>query len=475
MIFTAIGVIQIALGLAILLQGSLRAMFLFLIVSGLFGGSASLIFPVLGGSSVPTVQFALPFVFLRLLMAKGGVPQLLGEAVRGNLWLVAFTIYGIVAAFVGPRIFAGDINVFPMRFEGARGLFDTVPLAPSPQNITASINALGALLVALASYMLCRTWSGVSALVSGAIAIAWLLVFTGLLGLAGKGTFIDVIFGFLRNGSYAQLDQSYQGFLRINGTFPEASGFASFSFAWFVLNFELWYRNIRPRATGAAALALGLVMFFSTSSTAYVGLLSSLLFFVLRMILLPRSAPASKLRAMGAAMLVTVFAVSCTLVLAPQMAESLLDMIRHMTVDKQGSDSGQQRLFWALQGFEAFRVSWGLGIGPGSFRSSSIITAIIGTMGLFGALTFTAYLFAVLKPGRQSTWVPVSDQLQAIGAAASCSALLVIVPAAISSPSSHPGTNFAIFAGAALALRRGAFVPVSSVEGDRARAVTAGA
>lgn len=474
MSFTAIGIIQALFGLALLFAGSLRAMFLFLIVSGLFGGSASLVFPALGGSSVPPIQFALPFVFLRLLMPKGGVPQVFAEACRANIWLVAFTFYGLIAAFAAPRIFAGVMEVYPLRFVQARNLFDTVPLAPSPQNITAAINLFGSLMVALAAYMFCRTWAGARAMVSGAILIAWLLVITGVLGTIGKGTPLDVVFTWLRNGSYAQLDQSYQGFLRINGTFPEASGFAGFAFAWFVFVTELWYRSVRPRATGIAALVLGLVLFFSTSSTAYVGMGAYVIFLVIRLLVLPGAVPTNKVGAMLLASLAGAVALSLTLALAPELSQSLFDMIRHMTVDKQDSDSGQQRLFWAMQGLHAFAASWGLGIGPGSFRSSSLITAIFGSVGLFGSITFIAYLFAALKPGRQSTWAPVADELTAIGSAASCSALMVLVPAAVSSSSASPGSNFVLFTGAALALRQhlvsqartGSGVPTTTATGS---------
>lgn len=451
MSLTAIGIIQALIGLGLLFAGSLRAMFLFLIIAGLFGGSGSILFPSLGGSSVPPLQFALPFVFLRLLMPSGGLAGLLAEAFRSNAWLVAFTFYGIVAAFVGPRIFSGAIDVYPLRFDDPRNLFDTLPLAPSPQNITAAINLLGSLMVALASYMFCRTWAGARALVSGAIASSWLLVTTGLLGVAVNGTPADAAFEWIRNGNYAQLDQSFQGFLRISGTFPEASGFAAYAFAWFVFSAELWYRSIRPRATGIAALALGLVLFFSTSSTAYIGMGSYILFLILRLLLLPTAIPMGKVGGMLLTALGAAVALSLALALAPGLAEALFEMVRHMTVDKQNSNSGQQRLFWAMQGIEAFKVSWGIGIGPGSFRSSSVITAIIGSMGMVGIVSFLGYFLAVLKPGRQSTWVPVNDEVAAIGAAASCTFLLVLVPSAVSSPSVSAGN--ALFAGAALALR----------------------
>jgi hypothetical protein len=128
-------------------------------------------------------------------------------------------------------------------------------------------------------------------------------------------------------------------------------------------------------------------------------------------------------------------------------------MILHMTVDKEDSDSGRQRLFWAMQGWKGFLVSGGLGIGAGSFRSSSLLMAILGSMGVVGIVTFAAYLWQVLQPLRYSTWTRSEDPALSIGGAASLTALLIVIPASIAAPSPDPGTNFAIFAGAALALR----------------------
>lgn len=135
----------------------------------------------------------------------------------------------------------------------------------------------------------------------------------------------------------------------------------------------------------------------------------------------------------------------------PGLAIKIGDMILHMTVDKGDSDSGRQRLFWAMQGVDGFLVSAGLGVGPGSFRSSSMFTAILGTMGMVGVLTFGGYLWQITR----LAVVGETDRGNAISAvmrACATTAPIVLLPEAIASPNAHPGTNFAIFGGAALAL-----------------------
>lgn len=453
MILTFVGMIQMVIGLGIVFFGSLRSALMFLMLSGLFSGSASLIAPALGGSSVPPIQFALLFVFLRICVPSGGYLGAIPDAIKANLWLVLFTIYGVVCAYVGPRIFAGAMDVFPMRFANARNLFDTVPLAPTSQNVTASIYLVGALMVTVAAWITCRYRGGAETIVKGAVLVAWIHGITGIVGVMVRGTPIEIVFEIFRNGSYLQLDHEYDGFVRIKGLFPESSGYAAFAFTWFVLNAEFWYRSIRPKATGRAALLMATVLFFSTSSTAYVGLGCYITFFALRTIFLPHAANGQKVReAIIAGFCVLVMA-AITLAAVPRLPNAIYEMILHMTVEKGSSASGQQRLFWALQGFDAFMVSYGLGVGPGSFRSSSLITAIVGMSGVIGIVTFAAYLMVVVQPWRRSTWGASPDLAQSVGGALSSAALLSLIPAAISAPNAHPGTTFATIAGAALALR----------------------
>lgn len=453
MVLTFVGFAQLLIGLLIVIVGSLRGAFLFLILSGLFSGSAALVAPALGGASVPPVQFALLFVLLRIAVPRGGYVGALPEAFRANFWLVLFTVYGVVCAYVGPRIFAGDLNVFPMRYAEARSLFDTVPLGPTSQNVTATIYLLGALLMTLVTWITCRYRGGAQTLVQGGIIFAWVHALTGIVGILIRGTPLEIAFDVFRNGTYQQLDHTYEGFVRIKGLAPEASTYASIAFSWFVFNAELWYRSIRPRATGRAAILLAVILFFSTSSTAYVGLGCYVFFFCMRAMFLPQAAHGQKIvQAVTAAFCVMV-AAAIILAVVPRLPNAIYEMIMHMTLDKRDSASGQQRLFWAMQGFDAFLVSYGLGVGPGSFRSSSLITAIIGTSGVIGILTFCMYLMAVIQPWRKSTWGDGASVGESVGGAMSSAALLTLIPAAISAPNAHPGTTFAMFAGAALALR----------------------
>ncbi|QFT77359.1 glycoside hydrolase [Erythrobacter sp. THAF29] len=450
---TFIGLIQIAIGVLIVLAGSVRSAVLFLVVSALFEGSAAMTLPALGGSSIPPVQFALLFIVIRIFAPRGGYLGYLTAAINENRWIVIFALYGIVSAYVAPRLFAGTFDVFPVRPDPGMGPFDTIPLTPTAQNFTAAFYLFGALMIALSSYVFCRAKSGAEALCAAILIAGCLHIATGVLDLATRGTGLGVILEIFRNGGYSALDLSVSGFIRIRGVLPETSTYAGIGFALFVASAELWYRSIRERAMGLVALGLGIMLVLSTASTAYVALAAYGLFFLFRAMLFPNAAPHGKVMRATIVALGIGFAIAVLLALVPRLPFAVYEMILDMTVAKPASDSGQQRYFWAMQGWDAFLASWGLGIGPGSFRSSSMITAILGSMGVVGIVSITMYIKTVFRASAHSTWGVVPDQNLSIGGALGTAALICLIPAAIASPHVVPSAFFAIFAGASLGLR----------------------
>ena len=450
---TYIGMIQAVVGIAIVLAGTPRVAFLFLVLCSLLDGSAAIILPALGGSSIPPVQFALLFVFMRILVPKGGLYGYLPQAVRANAWLLLFCFYGVANAVIGPRLFAGQVTVFPMRPDPAAGLFNLIPLAPTSQNLTAGSYLLGALLLAIASYVFCRARGAADTLIKMAVWGGWFFVVTGLLDLVSRGTPVEDALAVFRNGDYVQLSGDVDGFVRIRGLMPEASTFAGACFTFFVINAELWYRSIRSSPTGLLTTLTGLLLVMSTSSTAYVALAGYSIFFFLRAILLPGALPQGKMVQVAVFGFVVLFFVSIAMVLVPALPEAIYKMIYTMTVDKSNSELGRQRMFWAMLGVKGFLESYGLGIGPGSFRSSSMIMAIIGSMGIIGLASFVMYLLAVFQPLRRSSWGMGADRIQTLGGGIASAAVVSLIPAAVGSPQPSPAATFSILVGAALALR----------------------
>lgn len=460
---TLIGAVQLLLGLALFVFASLRALLVFVIASTLLGGSAAVYLWALGGSSVTPAHFALCFLLLRCVLPGGAAASSGYAALRNNAGLVIFVLYGILAAFIMPRLFAGLIDVTPLRGQVRPGygselarILATEPLRFTTQNITTAVYMAGTLAMALATHVVLRAQQPGSggrllARVAGLIGIAHSAF--GFAGVALRNTPAEAIFVFFRNGNYAQLDHQWGGFVRMSGLWAEASSFAGFAVVWFAFTFECWLRGIESRYTGPAALLLSLALVASTASTAYVGLALWASVMVIRGLTTPDLIPPGKLAWLTLAGLAATVCACSLLIAHPTLAAALHELLEHMTIDKAGSFSGRQRLFWARQGIDAFVISHGLGIGPGAFRSSSLATAILGSVGVIGAAGFLVHLGHAFRPLALSTWTPFRDVERDTAAAAGWAMLIGIGVASVSAPSCDPGLTFAILSGSAIALR----------------------
>jgi hypothetical protein len=213
---------------------------------------------------------------------------------------------------------------------------------------------------------------------------------------------------------------------------------------------ELWFRDVASGRTGPAGGVLAVVLLASTSSTAYVSLGAYGLYAFLRHAFAPWGLAARKQLMFAAALLGAGVLILSLIVLVPSLAAYLWKLINLMTVDKVESASGLQRAFWARQGVGAFVASWGLGIGAGSFRSSSLITSIIGSMGIIGILSFLAHLLRSARLFSRETYsLRLPDRN---GSAAATTAFVMLAPASVAAPSPDPGLLWAAMCGIALAL-----------------------
>ena len=451
MIPTVFGLVAIVIGFALLVRGTSLDLLRFMMFSTLFSGSAAIIMTALGGSSISPAHLALVFLVGRILLPGSGEYAYIGPALRNNVFLVVYALYGAASAFILPRMFAGQISVTPLR--PLPGLFDTVLLTFTTQNITMAVYMVGTMLSGVCASIVARRPDSARKIVRAACIIGWAHAAFGVIGVIltniGQGDLLN----FFRNGSYGQLEQSYNGMVRISGIFPEASYYASYAFVWFVFLFECWMRGVQARRTGPAAVALLLILIFSTSGSAYLSLAGYGALLVLRLLIVRQQLSPFKVFAIASGLVAAALVAVGMILLLPQLADQLVDMFQHMTMDKADSDSGRQRSFWAMQGLNAFVASYGLGIGAGSFRSSSLFTAMLGSMGVVGVVAFLGHLLRVFKPLRASTYSIPKDERSAAGSAASWTVLSMMIPAAIGAASADPGVNFAILSGLALEWR----------------------
>lgn len=451
MIPTLFGLLTLALGAWLLRRNDPLVITCWMLILGLFNASAAAIG---GGSSIPPARFFLLILLVSVFLAVRNRASLISEAVVANAPLLLFCAYGFIGAFLLPRIFAFQIDVVPMRASFLRNIFDVHPLFFSMQNITTAIYLLGTGLTAVLAYIAARISEDVTPVIKACIAIALVHAITGILGVILAGTPWDSFVDFLRNGSYAQLRQQQGSIIRISGITAEPSVFAAFGMVWLIFALELWLRNIQPRRTGFSALLLAAVLLASTSSTAYVAMAGYGLILAARFLMFPSYLRGDKVLVMVMASAVMVVVAVAVLLFAQGFAKQASDILDAMLWNKSASMSGQQRQFWAMQGLEAFSASMGLGIGPGSFRSSSLATAIIGSMGVIGVITFVWYCATLIFPRRRMSDGKVDPTRAAVAGAATWAALAGLIPPLISGASPDPGMEFAALAGLALALYR---------------------
>lgn len=452
MIPTVFGLIVLVVGLLLLRRNQPLVTLAIMLAMGLFEASAAISLPALSGSTIPPARVMLGFVLIQALLGAQRNARLAAQAIRHNLWFIVFCFYGFIAAFILPRIFAGAINVTPMNPQNIRSEFDVFPLAPSPQNVTTAFYLIGSGLTAVCAWFVARQAVDIRPVVRTAWVVCTIHATLGIVGVVFKGTAWDVVVDAIRNGNYAQLDQSMPSFVRINGIMAEPSNYARFGFVWFVFCFELWLRDIAPRRCGPAAALMGMVLLFSTSSTAYVSLAIYSVALAARAITMPRYLTAGRLTALTTLGFGGGIAALAVMAISPSIMQVFSDMVAEMTVGKISSASGQQRAFWARQGLAAFSASMGLGVGPGSFRSSGLAQAIIGSMGVVGSACFAAYVGQVLV-GVNKRELEGGVERISLAHAAAWTACIGVVPLFLIHPSPDPGMEFAALAGLALGLR----------------------
>lgn len=455
MTITLFGVVVIVASV-VLAFCSASAMLAFVMLTMLFGGAAAIDLPDFGGSSIPPAHLAAVLFALRVVLSQLGRLDRIGLALKQNGYLVAFASLALIGALVLPNVFQGAIQLVPLR-PGPSG-YDPVPLQFSNQNVTTALYLLGTTTLAVTAAVAVAMEQRHRLLIAAAIAVAWAHVGFGLLDIAAHRMGLPGLLDPLRNANYAQVEQSIGEVKRLAGTFPEPSSFAAFGFVWLVLLTELWMRNVSPRATGAAALAVGAIVLLSTASTGYVSIGAYAAIIVLRV--------ASMRMRLGSRQLVWLSAIGFGAVLATLLTQLLhgelltrtIDLVEAMVFDKLDSDSGVERSKWAQQGIDALVTSYGMGVGIGSFRSSSLATAILGSTGALGGALFIAHLWRTMRPERRAgngTGVERNDLSRAMAWAA----VVGLIPALLISPSADPGLLFGLCSGCVLGLRAAANRP----------------
>lgn len=385
-------------------------------------------------------------------------PRLLATGLRfaatqpAIIALVLFVAYGAMTGFFMPRLFTGEIQVYSFaRPPEGVNVIPLVGLRPTTGNITQPFYlAVDAVLFLIACFALSRPGGMRRA---GGVVNAVTIVhiaFGVISALPNPAT--AAILDFIRTANYSILaHHTMAGFARIIGSYSEASAFGTVSiglFAWNILRF-LQTRSLWHIAATAATFACVVVSF---STTAYAVVLLLVLIWSMHTFykLIRAGLGPEHLTAMFLSIMATI-AVFVLLFYDP--ARELAGVLyEKLFGSKLESDSGIERTAWNMQALRNFIDTFGIGVGLGGARTSSLVTGLLGNTGVPGVLLYCAFLYlSFLRP-----WpLPEPKERDAIVARrlfiAGRGAALAVFLANVISGGIDCGLVFFLFAGVATA------------------------
>ncbi len=314
-------------------------------------------------------------------------------------------LWGVAAlsAVVFPRVFAGMVEIVPMRgdLDGVAGGWPM--LSPSLQNIS----QLGYFSISVASILVMAFLFQVpryqQIMLKGLFVAGLLTVVTGMLDHASQHINVGFILDPFRTASYSLLvEHGVLGMKRVVGLMPEASAYGPMAVTHGVLLF-LWkdaFEHRRLRHYSAVLVPLLFVFgFLSASSMAYLTIGASVAVLgarsVLRMLRRRPAARAARLPWRVAAAM-TLAGILLLYNLIPTPFAPIGGLVERMVFEKTGSSSFDERMSWNAVSLAALVDTYGVGVGIGGTRTSSLPVAFLASFGVLGTLLLIGLIARVL-------------------------------------------------------------------------------
>lgn len=468
---TLVGIVLIGLWAVAAFRGISAAAFLTLLMVP-FGAAAVINIPTSGLSILAAQALAALTTGLALLqlIAKGRTSEPVLPAAAWVLGLLC--AWGIISAFVLPRLFFHDVLVVPYQraIDGVRmsEMFFTtlIPLAPTSSNISQPGYLLASFAFFLVLVFVARL-KGAGFLSRALLAAAFLNAALGAMDLLR----LDGLLAFIRTANYAiASDWSILGADRLIGGFPEPSAFGSVCAIFAAYGLSIFFdRN--DWVAGLIGMANAVFAILALSSTGWFGLSILGAFLILRTILDIITGGGGR-RASVIILLALPLAVGVILILVfTPTGQYAADMADRMIFSKAESASGLERGLWASEGFRVFRETYGFGAGLGSVRSNGTVPVILSNIGWPGMVLAVLFVWLVFfKPtglGRHAS--PALRESRILFRAAFAAAITAIAMMLTTAVLVDPGLLFFAFAAIALCVRPDV-QPASETRGGLAHA-----
>jgi hypothetical protein len=460
-----LGLVILILGLMTLVRGPSFAFAIF-IPCTLLGSAAVVTSDTL---SIQPAHLMLGFVLIAVFSRR----QYLITAFEGlsyplpGFWLLCTMLYGVIGAFLFPRILAGITEVNAIGRSDFGLAFYSIPLGPTSGNFTQSVYFCSDVLCFLLCYAYARNQAGFYTIFRALIYYSIGNILFAALDIATFWTGTAYLLDFIRNSTYVlQTDTVVLGLKRIIGSFTEASSFANATIGVLGFTGRLWLLNIMPSLTFPISLISFLLLVFSTSTTAYATLPVLLFYLYFGSIwgLIKGRLPSSSMGFLLISPLLLATVV-VSIGLFPSIVGSISDFTDVVIFDKSSSQSGIERGMINEVALNNFFETFGLGTGIGSARASSFVIASLANLGALGTVTYGLFLYKLLAVSK-----PASDQIVIkIGVAARTACFGLLCASMVSGALIDLGLPFFVFAGLGCAVpladraHAGVSVPLGNV------------
>jgi hypothetical protein len=348
---------------------------------------------------VPPFYFVAACIAIRYLFLPRGQTKIFATRTDKIVTLlVAFWVFSLASSFILPRVFAGIPVYSPREGIDEQFLYQT-PLIWSLSNLSQGLFLTLDIIVILYALNVVRTEKQADQLQKDFYIAALIVAAVGLcqyIALRQQWSFPYEIFD--SNPVYSQGSEEVLGdWQRVSSTFTEPSAAGAFLAA---AGSGLLAAFLRGRRSLLHFLAIMVVLAVLLETTSTTGLVA---FSITVSLLLVFFNPLARKKVSGQSYAwgwVAIFACVVPAGILLLINPSLLEAVSMTTLDKSEGLSFLHRI--AADG-HALGLAWdtyGLGVGLGSNRPSSLLTALLSTVGVLGTLLFIAMLYHILKAFR---------------------------------------------------------------------------
>jgi hypothetical protein len=378
-----------------------------LAVSGITGAGAA---AVIGVVAVPTfyaVAFGGVVLLASMLLRPSDAPRIVPPAVP---LLLVFAVWSLIVTIVSPFLFAGLATVTPQHAILAAGVVTSSNVAQFVYLV------LG---IAVVTYIALHPDRGVGLLGivcgGGVLLSYWRYLHTAYAlpfpdGVFDNTPFVDYI------------ETAPGGFARFRGIYSEPSALGAVCLAMITYAISR-ARQLRGwKLTGLISTSL-IALFLGVQSTSTTFIVAGVAIGAIWLMALvfgfvARHTTVSRFAGVGVCLVVLA-----ALWFLPIAAAFVSDAVSEKVTGSSYGDRSNSD----VQSYEIFFHTWGLGVGLGAGRASSFAATLLSTVGLVGALLFTAAIIQLLRGAgrsrefRPALWVLVATLVAKLVAGAQLS------------------------------------------------------